>query len=495
MATQLPFTNGFYLSPILPLSAQRCVNWYPVIPEAPAVTDSFLYGTPGISQVANVGTQATTRGALVSAGIPYYVIGSKLYKIDVSYDIDGNATYTPVDKGTISGSGRVSMDHNGDQVVIVVPGGLTYVYMASTDLLYTVTDPAWLGPADNVSFIDGFFVFARTGTNQFFNSPLDDARGFPNGPAYNALDVSTAAADPDPIAGTVNYRNQLYVFGTETIEVYRNIARVPEPFQRINGFVIPKGLRAKNSLIRAAGTFAWVGGGKNETPGVYIFDGNNALRISTRPIEYILGRLSDDQLDTVSSWAYEDSGSVFIGFALPDTCLVYDLSTKRWHERQSTVSGSEVAWRGTDVVSAYGVTLCGDKLTGLIGVLSADIKTEYGKIIKRTFTTQPFDGGGSNIRVSRLEAYVENGIGLRQDIDLDGDLMDSGSDPQLGMEFSDDGGRTFGNMRFRSMGTTGQYTRRCVWYRNGQFTRNRVLRFVMSDPVVAAFLRLEAEIG
>lgn len=495
MATPLPFTNGFYLSPILPLSAQRCINWYPVVPEVPTVTDAFLYGTPGTTQVADVGTQPTSRGAIVSDGIPYFVIGGNLYKIEVTYDVDNNATYTPVDKGAISGTGRVSIDHNGDQIVIVVPGGLAYVYVASTDTLTTITDGAWLGPADDVTFIDGFFVFSRTGTNQFYNSPLNDARGAPHGPAYNALDVSTAAADPDPIAGTVNYRNQLYVLGSETMEVYRNIARVPEPFQRINGFVIPKGLRAKNSLIQVAGTFVWIGGGKNETPGVYLFDGNGAARISTRPIEYILGRLSDAQLNAIGAWAYEDAGSVFVGFTLPDTTLVYDISTSRWHERQSTISGSETSWRVTDIVSAYGVVLCGDRLTGIVGVLSPDTRTEYGGIIKRTFTTQPFDGGGEVIRVPRIEAYVENGVGLRNNIPLGGDLLDSGEEPQLGMEFSDDGGRTFGNLRFRSMGKTGEYSRRCIWYRNGHFTRSRVLRFIMSDPVVAAFLRLEAEIG
>lgn len=497
MATPLPFTNGFYDSPVKPLSAQRCVNWYVNAPEAPAVTNECLLGTPGAVEVANVGTQATARGGISSAGKPYFVIGEKFYRVDVTYDIEGVPTYTPVELGTISGSGRVSLAENGDQIVIVVPGSTAYVYSRTLATFYTISDPNYDGPAENVSFIDGFFVFAKTDDKKFFNSPLNDAKGSGNGgAAYNALDFSNAEADPDPIVGTISYRNQLYVFGTETIEVYRNIARVPSPFERVNGFIIPKGLRAANSLTRFASTFAWIGGGRNEKPSVYVFDGNGAQRISTRPIDYILGQLSDDELSNIGAWAYEDSGSFFVGFSLPDICLVYDATANRWHERSSTNFNVDVPYRSTDFVSAYGVLLCGDRLTGIIGEVSGGYLTEYGRLIKRTFTTQPFDLSGDVAFVPRIEALIESGVGLMNDISVlaDESTILVGSDPKIGMEFSDDGGRTFSNMRFRSMGKTGKYRTRCIWNRNGRISRNRVLRFTMSAPVPAAFLRLEAEI-
>ena len=497
MATQLPFTNGFYNSTIKPLSSQRCINWYVNVPEMPSVTDACLIGTPGTVEVANVGTQARTRGSIASRGFPYFVIGTKLYRVDVAYDIDGIASYTPVELGTITGDGRVSMAENGDQIVIVVPGVTAYVYSQSLVAFYTIDDPNYDGPAENVSFIDGFFVFPKTGDKKFFNSPLNDARGSVNGGAsYNALDFSNAEADPDPIAGSINYRNQLYVAGTETFEVYRNIARVPSPFERVNGFIIPKGLAAKNTLIKFAGTFAWIGSGKNEKPSVYVFDGNGAQRVSTRPIDSILGQLTSSQLDEVGAWTYEEAGSFFLGFSLPDTCLVYDANTQRWHERLSAEGSNEVPYRSADFVGVYGTMLCGDRLTGIIGELSSDYLLEYGRLIKRSFTTQPFDMSGEVAFVPRIEALIESGVGLRNDIvvSYDGAGQELGSDPQLGMEFSDDGGRTFSNMRFRSMGKTGQYKTRCIWYKNGRVSRNRVLRFVMSDPVKAAFLRLEAKI-
>ena len=52
----LPITNGLYVSPSLPLSAQECLNWYPNISEAPALSAENLYGTPGLVQLVSSGT-------------------------------------------------------------------------------------------------------------------------------------------------------------------------------------------------------------------------------------------------------------------------------------------------------------------------------------------------------------------------------------------------------------------------------------------------------
>ena len=77
---QIPIANGFYQSASLPISAQRCINWYPNIPQGDTVTNANLFGTPGVEQLATVSSVDVTRGAIVSASVPYFVIGGALYK-------------------------------------------------------------------------------------------------------------------------------------------------------------------------------------------------------------------------------------------------------------------------------------------------------------------------------------------------------------------------------------------------------------------------------
>ncbi|GAG06996.1 unnamed protein product, partial [marine sediment metagenome] len=52
---QLPIANGFYASESLPISAQRCINWYPNIVQAQGLSQETLFGTPGIRQLVSTG--------------------------------------------------------------------------------------------------------------------------------------------------------------------------------------------------------------------------------------------------------------------------------------------------------------------------------------------------------------------------------------------------------------------------------------------------------
>ena len=79
---QLPIANGFYMSDSLPISAQECTNFYPNIPQAPALSQETLLGTPGTVEIGNTGVVAdrkqANRGAHVMGPIPYFVNGGGL---------------------------------------------------------------------------------------------------------------------------------------------------------------------------------------------------------------------------------------------------------------------------------------------------------------------------------------------------------------------------------------------------------------------------------
>jgi|3_EtaG_2_1085321.scaffolds.fasta_scaffold02496_3 hypothetical protein len=497
--TQIPIANGFYQSASLPISAQRCINWYPNIPQGDTVTNANLFGTAGIEQLVGGSPIKTTRGAIVSASIPYFVIGDELIKLVSSIDSGGVETFTTVSLGNISGSGRVSMADNGNQVCIVVPSGLSYIWDESDGALYTITDPAFDGPADSVVYIDGFFVFTTSTGKKFINSPLNDGRGAGNGTgvAYDALDFSVAEGDPDQIRAGHSFGGRLFILGSETTQVFVNIGRTPAPFQTYNKTLYTTGISAPNSIIDFGDTFAFVGAGVNESPSIYAFTGNGFKKISTTAIDNVLNELTAAELSSVYSWSYGKDGAFFIGFQLPNTCFVYESITGLWHERLSYSNKKDIPYRVAAIITAYGRTIVGDNLDGRIGAIQNDLYTEYDTIIRRIVTTKPFDNLGNRVFLSSIEAVMETGVGVSGGVPVafgSGSSVDVGQDPMMMMEYSDDGSRSFGNGRFRSLGKAGEYNRRVIWRRVNSFPRSRVLRFVFSEPVKPVFIKLEVDI-
>jgi hypothetical protein len=91
------------------------------------------------------------------------------------------------------------------------------------------------------------------------------------------------------------------------------------------------------------------------------------------------------------------------------------------------------------------------------------------------------------VRHTAAQLAMETGVGLS---------TGQGSDPQIMLRWSDNGGHTYGNEHWVSAGALGQFKARALWRRLGQ-SRNRVYEVSGSDPVKLAildlFLKVEGE--
>ena len=475
-ATVLPIANGFYVSPSLPISAQECTNFYPNINEVPALSQETLFGTAGLEQVASTGTvQNQNRGSHEMNGVPYFVNGTTFYSL-VETIVNGVPVYTLTSYGTVAGTARVSMADNGTQLMILVPSGAGYIFTHTANTFVTITDVDFVanGLPQFVVFIDSYFV-VTTNTKKFICSAPN------NGISWNALDYGTAESDPDDTVAPVVFKNQLFISGSETIEAFQNIGGTDFPFQR-TGLFLQKGVYAPYSLINVQDSFMFIGGGSNESPAVWALSGNSTVKVSTIPIDSILQGLSSDQLAAVFSWTYAQNGAYFVGFTLPTTTFVYDLTSKRWHERKSVVSGQLGAFRVASMVQAYNHVLCGDSIDGRIGLLDPSYYSEYGADIIRTVATQPFQNTMNSFFVPSIELTVESGVGNTTVVD-----------PQISMERSRDG-KTWSDPRSRSIGKVGEYDLRAVWRRNGYVNRFEIFRFTLTDQVKPVIIQLTADI-
>lgn len=477
---ELPIANGFYESESLPVSAQRCVNWYPNTPQAPSISQGVLFGTPGITQLATSGViSQANRGSWRKGLIPYFVNGDQLYKLTRTVSADFVESFSMDSLGTIESGGRVSMADNGTQLMILNPGGKGYIYnedagtpfVEITDLDFTAN-----GNPERVVFIDGYFA-ASTDSKKWIISALND------GTNWNALDFSSAESDPDDIVAPVVVQNQLFMIGSETTEAFQNVPNgAGFPFIRSNIF-LDKGCFAPNSIVKINNTFMMIGGGRDEGPSIWVFAGSSYKKVSTTAIDNKLSALTDTQLADAYGVSYGNKGHFFACFTLGAETFCYDLTEQKWHERSSYIDNDDLQWRASSLVTGYGRLLCGDTQDGRVGEVSSDIYTEYGSDIRRIVATQPFTQMSNPISVPMIELTVESGVGNSDRLD-----------PVISMDYSDDG-KTFNYERQRKLGKIGQYDHRAIWYKNGRLPRFRVIRFKMSDPVKPVIIKLEAEIA
>ena len=179
MRTTLAIAQGFYVSDSLPISTQRCVNFYPSVPQTSTTTDANLFSVAGIETLVSGSILDGCRGSHVLSDTPYFVIGNNLTRLNRSSS-GGVDTFSLEIVGSIVGNKRVYMADNGTQLCIVaVPDsstvGKSYIFTESPDTLTEITSPNFDGAASSVAYSDGYFVFHKSDGKKFFNSNLNDA--------------------------------------------------------------------------------------------------------------------------------------------------------------------------------------------------------------------------------------------------------------------------------------------------------------------------------
>ena len=251
----IPIANGFYESSSLPISAQACINWYPSIPQVEgALTQANLFGTAGLSEIQNSGdSKNINRGSHVKSGFPYFLNGETLYRLDRSFNAENNEIFNLVELGTIPGENRASFADNGKQLIVITGGDGWIIDESDATPFQIITDLGFKanGVPEQVVFIDSFFL-VTTNSKKFIRSDAN------NGLSWNALNFFTAEADPDVIVAPIIFKNQAFIGGRETIEVFQDLAGV---FQRISGFIIDKGIFAPFGIIHTSDSFMFIGGG------------------------------------------------------------------------------------------------------------------------------------------------------------------------------------------------------------------------------------------
>lgn len=363
-------------------SIERLLNAYlEIAPEGKEPTP--IYGTPGLTLRIS-GLDGAIRGVCDMGGVPYVVAGTKLYSFDTAWN--------PTDRGTIPGTDLVQMASDGANVVTVA-GGEIYVWNGTT--LAAVTDPD-APSASSVAWVDSYFIFGETDTQQWFISALADPT------AYDALDFASAEWKPDLLRTPIILRRTVYLAGTKTIEAQQNVGAADFPFAPADDVLIDVGIAGRDAWAASNDALFWVA--SDDT--VRRLDGITATVISkARQTRLIKGWA--DKTATVAS-AHVIDNHLFIVFRNPDGCIVYDQSTERWHDRASY---GQASWRVRHYFEAYGRQLFCSATEGKIYELDTEAYDEDGDVLEFEVVTPWAYIANREFSIDELEVAAQTGVG------------------------------------------------------------------------------------
>jgi len=456
----IPFGVQAYQSRSVPWSAQSLVNWYPETAPQTARTKTpvVLLPTPGLTLFSTVSGEC--RGTITMGGVFYAVMGTTFYMI--------GQNGTALSLGTIPGTNLCSLAASDDQVTIVCEPR-AWVYTRSTNTLEQITDADFPGSAF-VTWVGGYFVHVKPGTDgQFFVSDLN------SGLEFDALNFATAEMDGDALVAAYGDHGELWLFGTKTAEPWGQTGAVDFPFAPIQSARIQRGIASRFSISRQDNSLFWIG----DDLIVYRANGYTPTRVSTHAIEKALEE-AKSEIDGVMGGYYTQDGHSFVMFSLPDWwTFFYDNATGLWHERKTYNIDH---WKARFPQPCYGKMLTGYE-DGNIYEMTLDTYTEAGGIIRREAVSPAFFANTSRVTISRLQIDFQSGMGLNNG---------QGSDPQAMLQWSKDGGQTWGYEHWRSMGKIGEYGQRVIWRQLGQ-AYQWVFRVSVSDAVFPAIIGAYAD--
>ena len=467
---QTPILGSSYVARSVNAADNRMVNLFPEIVPDGGKQPAFLQRAPGLRELVRLPT-GPVRGLWTYGDYAYAVSGNKFYKIA--------SDWTYVEKGTVTGTSPVNMVDNGIQLFIA-DGANGYIYNANTDVFAQITDPDFYG-AVGVGFIDGYFVYNQPNSQKFWVTSLYD------GTSVDPLDFASAEGSPDNLVTLIVDHREVWLFGTNSVEVWYNAGLPDFPLARIQGAFNEIGCQAPYSVAKLDNALFWLGKDARGNGIVYRSKGYTGERVSTHAVEWQIQQYTT--LEDAVAYTYQQDGHAFyvLNFPTANTTWVFDVSTGVWHERAGWEDNQFTRHLGQCQMNFANEIVIGDYVTGVLYAYDMNVYSEAGTVQKWLRSWRALPTGQNDLKRTAqhsLQLDCESGVGL---------ATGQGSNPQVMLRWSDDGGHTWSSEHWKSMGQIGQYGKRVIWRRLGmtQKIRDRVYEVSGTDPVKIAIMGAE----
>lgn len=445
------------------VTAQKHLNLYAEVTQDADKSMLSFYGTPGLTLFSSFG-DTPVRGGIAVGNFLYVVHRGTFWQVN-------NAGVKTL-RGTLNtASGRVSMAYNGQQIAIV-DGVNMYLYTIASNAFAVVSSGLFANPTD-VTYQDSYFIAI------FANSGRFQISGQSDGATWNALDFASAESNPDNNVRILADHGEIVICGELTAEFWGNSGGLDFPYSNVRGATLEFGLAAPWSLVKFNDSLAGLFKNRMGQVQVMMMQGHALQKISTPEIDYLINSYTKVSDATAFSYMLGGHPMYQISFPSAGKSWLYDGSTGLWSPLESS-GGRHLAEIHADFLGKATVT---DYANGNIYTLDPAVYTDNGAAIAREIITKHLFHDDEKFVVSRVQVDFEAGIGT---------TSGQGSDPQVMMQISRDGGHTWGVERWASMGAAGNYKARSVWRRCGA-AYDVLMKFRITDPVKVVITNVKVD--
>lgn len=352
--------------------------------------------------------------------------------------------------GVCVGTSMVSIAGNAAGVMIA--NGATLQYLTGAGL-QTISIP--FSAPTSVGFASGYWFCTDAGTQRRYLALESTPTSW--------IEYNAATESPDLLVASFRVGSRIVDFGERSIEFRYATGDVDAPFSPDQGRSYEKGVASKDTIVVMDNSFMWVG------DDLIVYRGGEVPEPISEPfISEEIAKVAASQLYACTfTW----QGHVFYCLTIGDRgTYCYDLTTQRWLRLVSYNSNIWLA--GMSCIGWDGRPIVGSRTTGTLYTLSGETFTDDGQpLVGRVSGWVPIVGRREIVPVVRLI------IGT-------GDIAQGEQDGVVSMRMSRDGLRSWGPSLERGLGNAGDYEKRVMWRRLGQFKPPGAgFEFSTSDPV------------
>lgn len=453
-----------------------CINLYPEHNEgddAPPI--GLMLNAPGLTTPLAVVGAGPIRGVYRASNNKLYVVsGNKLYVVSTAWV----ATLI----GTIgSSTGAVVMRDNPTQLTVVDGTGAWMVVKATN--VFTQTIPSGSVSASSPTSIvyqDGFAII-NSDDNQVYQTSYNDMSTYATGGIANNAFIQ---GDPESVVSLFDMKREVWIFKNDAIEVWVNNGNPGFAFVQLQGVYLPIGCAAGASVAKLGTGMVWLGEDEDGCCAVYMSVGYEAKTISTHALAakfQTFTTVSDAQ-----AYSYQSGDHRFYVLTFPTEgyTYAYDLMTQKWHQRAylNSNTGELTRERANCHCWFNRKHVVGDFENGNLYALDDSTYTDNGaprKWLRSWRALVPDQPVGLPMSFDELQVLMETGI-----------TIEPGTDPQVRLRWSDDGGFTWPGDILMAAGKIGETGWRVIARRLGSTKigtgMDRIWEISSTEPIRVA---------
>jgi len=434
-----------------------------------------------VGSASTVSLNATVSGSVLTVTSTNFAIGTGIVLTGTSGQIT-IGQFTTTSTSGVGGLGDYPFTGSATSGTFTAPA---FQQLPSTDGAFT--------GAVTCDVVDNYIVYNQGGTQAWGSTDLQ--ADVQNGDLPLVTPWSSNAVygnkdgSPDPLVGLICDHRQVFLLGEFTSEMWTDVGTVVPgvisfAFQRVPGTSLQHGVVSPFSIARFGEQFALVAQDTRGQAVIGVMKGYSFEPISTHAVEQTL---MNQYVGDAVAYTYQLDGHEFYVVTFPTVNLtwVYDLRSQMWHKWLAWDGEQYQRHRSNCGALFNNVYLVGDYQNGMIYQLDNGVYTDNGSTIRRVRRAPHLVTDFQRQYFAEFQIQFQPGVGLQNG---------QGKDPQAMLRWSSDGGSTWSNEHWASMGKVGQYTKRIIWRRLG-WARDRIFEVAISDPVncVIVSANLKAE--